>query len=63
VEETQMEIGGSSLAGLARLRNFKRRRLSSWDRTGGNTDALRIEAGENAILGESRPARTPSSAS
>ena len=47
-----MEIGSGSLAGLARLRDFKRRRLSSWDRTGGNADALQIGAGETASLGE-----------
>jgi hypothetical protein len=41
-----------SLADLARLRDFKRRRLSSWDRSGGNFDAIRIRPGETAVLGE-----------
>ena len=47
-----MQIGGSSLADLARLRRFKSRRLSSWDRSGGNMDAIRVRAGELAVLGE-----------
>jgi hypothetical protein len=45
-------IGRGSLADLARLRAFERHRLSSWDRSGGNADALRIPAGETASLGE-----------
>ncbi|MBW2723395.1 MAG: DUF2961 domain-containing protein [Deltaproteobacteria bacterium] len=47
-----MGIGPGSLAGLAELRDFKSRRLSSWDRTGGNLDNLRIQSGETAALGE-----------
>jgi len=31
-----MQLGSGSLASLARLRDFTRRRLSSWDRTGAN---------------------------
>jgi hypothetical protein len=34
----------------ARLRNYKNRRSSSWDRTGGNTDALPVEPGATAKL-------------
>ena len=45
-------IGRGSLADLARLRDFERHRLSSWDRSGGNADALRVEPGETASLGE-----------
>lgn len=37
---------GSSLRDLPRLRNCKRKRISSWDRSGGNDDRLHIEAGE-----------------
>ncbi|UCE85883.1 MAG: DUF2961 domain-containing protein [Deltaproteobacteria bacterium] len=47
-----MDIGRGSLADLARLRDFERGRLSSWDRTGGNLDALRVRPGETASLGE-----------
>ena len=47
-----MDIGSGSLAGLARLREFKRRRFSSWDRSGGNADALQVASGETAVLGE-----------
>ncbi len=46
-----MDLGSGSLASLARLRSFKRERLSSWDRSGGNMDALRIAPGETAVLG------------
>jgi hypothetical protein len=35
---------------MARLRNYKARRSSSWDRTGGNADAVRVEAGKAATL-------------
>lgn len=38
------------LLSLARLRNYKSRRSSSWDRTGGNNDAVPIEAGQSATL-------------
>jgi len=34
----------------ARLRSYKTRRSSSWDRTGGNDDAVRVEAGSTATL-------------
>jgi len=46
-----MELGSGSLAGLARLRDFRRGRLSSWDRSGGNRDCLVIPPGERAELG------------
>ncbi len=45
-------LGQGSLADLARLRDFRRHRLSSYDRRGGNLDALRVPAGEKASLGE-----------
>ena len=47
-----MPIGFGSLANLARLRPYKSRRLSSWDRTGGNRDCLLIQPGQTAVLGE-----------
>ncbi len=38
------------LFALARLRNYKTRRSSSWDRTGGNDDAVPVEPGATATL-------------
>ncbi len=43
---------GSSLRDLPRLRGARRRRASSWDRTGGNDDRLLIEPGSTAVLAE-----------
>lgn len=37
---------GSSLRDLPRLRTSRRRRASSWDRTGGNDDRVMVEAGQ-----------------
>src|SRR5690242_16259898 len=47
-----MDLGTGSLANLARIRDYESRRLSSWDRTGGNRDCLVIPAGGCATLGE-----------
>ena len=47
-----MKLGAGSLADLARLRDFRRGRLSSWDRRGGNRDFLTLPPGETASLGE-----------
>ncbi|MGB8260230.1 MAG: glycoside hydrolase family 172 protein [Terracidiphilus sp.] len=38
------------LLGLARLRSYKTRRSSSWDRTGGNGDAVPVEPGKAATI-------------
>lgn len=43
-------IGHSSLRDIARLREGKRRRQSSWDRTGGNWDFAILRAGETISL-------------
>ena len=43
---------GSSLRDLPRLRTSRRRRASSWDRTGGNDDRLTVQAGETVTLAE-----------
>jgi hypothetical protein len=43
---------GSPLGGLARLRECTTRRISSWDRTGGNDDRLHIRPGESATIAE-----------
>jgi hypothetical protein len=47
-----VNLGGGTLANLARLRDFKSRRLSSWDRSGGNADYVLIGQGKNVVLGE-----------
>jgi len=44
--------GTSPLAGLATLRDCVSKRISSWDKTGGNRDCLRIEKGTKAVLAE-----------
>ncbi len=38
------------LFGPARLRDYKARRSSSWDRTGGNGDSVVVEAGKEAVI-------------
>lgn len=43
---------GSSLRDLPRLRNSRRRRESSWDRTGGNDDRVKISPGETITLAD-----------
>jgi hypothetical protein len=40
------------LAGLSTLRDAVSKRASSWDRSGGNADALRIRAGDTATLAD-----------
>ncbi len=42
-----MPIGRSTLSELARLRDFKSRRASSFDRTGGNRDARPVKPGKS----------------
>jgi hypothetical protein len=41
---------GSSLRDLPRLRRSRRRRASSWDRTGGNDDRAHVRPGESVTL-------------
>ncbi|MBE9376162.1 DUF2961 domain-containing protein [Saccharopolyspora sp. HNM0983] len=43
---------GSSLRDLVRLRDSRRRRVSSWDRSGGNDDRRTIAPGATATLAE-----------
>ena len=38
------------LLAMARFRNYKARRSSSWDRSGGNNDAVPVEAGQTATI-------------
>jgi hypothetical protein len=47
-----MDLGWGSLSNLARIREYKSCRLSSWDRSGGNMDAIQVGPGERAVLGE-----------
>jgi hypothetical protein len=46
-----MQLGTGSLASLAKLRDFKRGRLSSWDRTGANRDFVLVPPGARVELG------------
>ena len=43
---------GSSLRDLPRLRTHRRKRASSWDRSGGNDDRLTVRPGETVTLAE-----------
>lgn len=47
-----MDIGHGTLTNLARLRDYRSRRLSSWDRSGGNHDFVHVPAGGCVVLGE-----------
>ena len=47
-----MDLGWGSLSNLARIRDYKSRRLSSWDRSGGNMDAVQVMPGASVVLGE-----------
>ncbi len=48
----QSAFSASPHRGLARLRNAKRRRASSWDRTGGNRDCITVARGETVVLAD-----------
>ena len=43
---------GSSLRDLPRLRNQRRRRASSWDRSGGNEDRITVRPGQTVTLAD-----------
>ncbi len=45
-----MQIGFSTLTSLARLRDFRSRRLSSFDRSGANQDAIPIPPGQRLLV-------------
>jgi len=47
-----MDLGLGSLAGLARIRDYTSRRISSWDRTGGNRDFVLVPPGERVRFAE-----------
>jgi hypothetical protein len=44
------EIAPEQLFAQARLRSYKTRRSSSWDRSGGNADAVPVEPGKSATI-------------
>ncbi|MFC5862974.1 glycoside hydrolase family 172 protein [Acidicapsa dinghuensis] len=48
--EKQGEVAAEELYGPARLRSYKSRRSSSWDRSGGNADAVPVEPGASATV-------------
>ena len=41
-----MDLGAGALSSLARLRDYRSERLSSWDRSGGNADYVTIAPGQ-----------------
>ncbi len=47
-------MGNGSLRELATLRDYKRKRESSWDRSGGNTDYTIIDPGDKRIITDIR---------
>ena len=47
---TAGEAVPEELVAMARLRNYKTRRSSSWDRTGGNNDSVPVEPGQTTTL-------------
>jgi hypothetical protein len=49
---SRYEDFGSSLRDLPRLRSSRRKRISSWDQSGGNDDRLHLEPGTTATLAE-----------
>ncbi len=49
-ERMQTAVPDDELFAQARLRSYKSRRSSSWDRSGGNNDAVPIEARQSATL-------------
>jgi hypothetical protein len=48
--EMREATSSEELFAAARLRDYKTRRSSSWDRTGGNGDAVPVDRGKEAIL-------------
>lgn len=50
VREPEAHGAANELLGLARLRSYKTRRSSSWDRSGGNGDSVRVEPGQTATI-------------
>ncbi len=49
-QATSDAAGPQELFALARLRSYKSRRSSSWDRTGGNADWVTVDPGQAATL-------------
>jgi hypothetical protein len=49
-------VAPDALFAMARLRDYKSRRSSSWDQTGGNRDCVRLEPGQSVTVLEERGA-------
>ena len=45
-------FNASSLGSLARLRDYRSLRISSFDRTGGNQDWVEVDAGQTKTLAD-----------
>ncbi len=45
-------LGFGSLSNLARIRNCKAKRISSYDKTGGNADFVPIKGGESKVIAD-----------
>lgn len=43
-------LGSTTLNRLPEIRKFKRKRISSYDRTGGNADAIELKPGEKRVI-------------
>ena len=52
-QNPNIRFGSTTLRNIAKLRSYKRRRVSSYDRQGGNLDFLIIKPGEKRIIFES----------
>ncbi len=52
MEHIGKEAGAGPLRGLAKLRDCRTRRISSWDRRGGNADFMTIPAGETKVIAD-----------
>jgi len=51
-QQATRDFGSGTLRSLARIRNVRRGRESSWDRTGGNNDYVIVKAGETQTLAD-----------
>ena len=52
MEHIGKEAGAGPLRGLAKLRDCRTRRISSWDRKGGNADFVTIPAGKTEVIAD-----------
>jgi hypothetical protein len=47
-----MELMEDFPADITRIKGYRTKRVSSWDRTGGNLDCIRVDAGETKVLAD-----------